>query len=231
MLSSKETLRSSLVHVLPAFAAAPPELWAELLEHGSAARLPANRFLRMAGESCEHFPIVLSGEIRVFAMGEGGREVTLYDIGPGESCILTASCILNGEHFPAFARTRTAAELVLVPSSKVPDWFDRFAPWRTYLLDLVSRRLGHVIEVVEQVTFVSMGQRIARYLLSLAATRDRVETTHGEIAAELGTAREVVSRTLKALEAEGLVALGRGSLEIKHRERLEAKAGRILSGW
>ena len=224
MLPSKETLRSSLARVLPAFADAPPELWAELQEHGSGAHLPANRFLRMAGESCEYFPIVLSGEIRVFAMGEAGREVTLYDIGLGESCILTASCILNGEHFPAFAKTRTAAQLVLVPSSKVPGWFDRFAPWRTYLLKLVSRRLGHVIEVVEQVTFVSMSRRVTRHLLSLAAPRDRVETTHGEIAAELGTAREVVSRTLKALESEGLVALGRGFVEIQDRARLETQA-------
>ena len=189
-------------------------------EHGMRVELPAGQFICMEGNQCAHLPLVLSGTARVYKIAESGREITLYRINPGESCILTASCIVNSRDFPAFAVTEAAVEAVVIPAGELPSWFNRHEAWRAYLFDLLVQRLGSVIELVEAVAFRHMDARLAAYLLATTPPDGLLEKTHEAVAADLGTSREVVSRLLKDFEQDGLVALSRGVIRVRDEDGL-----------
>lgn len=176
------------------------------------------------GAACAHLPLVLSGTARVYKLGESGREITLYRIEPGESCVLTASCILSGRHFPAFATAETAVEALAVPARAVLDWLETSSDWRAYVFGLVARRLADVIDVVEGVAFRRMDRRLADYLLRTMGPEQAVIATHQQIAFDLGSSREVVSRLLKDFEQSGLVAIARGRVHLLDPPRLRVVA-------
>ena len=195
-------------------------------EAAQTRHVAAHQFMAMEGDPCHALPLVLSGQARVYTMGPQGREITLYRIAPGESCILTASCILGDRHFPAFVRTDHDADVLLVPSEVVRTWMDRYPGWRQFVFQLIARRLVTVIETVDEVTFQRLDVRLAAYLLDQADAADdaAIHATHEAIAAEIGSSRAVISRQLKAFEHEEVVALGRGVVTVRD----EASLRRIL---
>lgn len=180
-------------------------------------QVAANQFMAMEGDPCRVLPLVLNGQARVYTMGPQGREITLYRIAPGESCILTASCILGGQDFPAFVRTDRDTDMLLVPSTTMRAWMDRHSAWRQFVFQLIARRLATVIETVDEVTFQRLDVRLATYLIDQlrAAEDDAIHVTHEAIASELGSSRAVISRQLKAFEQNGLVTLGRGLITVR----------------
>jgi len=187
-----------------------------LIHYGQAVKLSAATHICLEGSACAQLAFVLEGTARVYKVGETGREITLYRVEPGECCILTLSCILTDQPFPAFAVAETELEALVVPAAVVRQWSDRSSLWRHYSWQLVARRLGDVISLVEEITFRRMDERLERYLARAAAfpPGKRVKITHQQIATELGTSREVVSRLLKELEQQGQVRLGRGWLTV-----------------
>lgn len=171
------------------------------------------------GETCEHLVIVESGNLRVYKPAENGRSVTLYHIGPGESCILTAGCILNSAPFPAMAETISDVRGIAVPAGLVKRWIHDSDQWRNYVFRLLAERLEKVVELVNAVAFQRLDQRIAAWLMQ-NTPEDTLETTHQAIANELGSTREAISRQLKEMEREGLVTLSRGRIRIGDRALL-----------
>jgi CRP/FNR family transcriptional regulator len=164
---------------------------------------------------CVHLALIVSGVARVYKLGESGREITLYRIGAGESCILTASCIVSGSPFPAFAVCEDEIEALVIHPVKVQQWTDEYSAWRNYLFDLISDRLGDVISVIEEIAFRRVDRRLADYLLQAGGENSgHINITHQAIASDLGTSREVVSRILKEFEHQGLISLARGQLRI-----------------
>jgi CRP/FNR family transcriptional regulator len=155
---------------------------------------------------------------------ESGREVTLYRIGPGGSCILTTSCLLSNENYPAEAIAESDIEAMAIPVSSFQSTLEESQWFRRFVFDGFSTRLTSVIQKIEQIAFTAIDVRLAGVLLEL--DRKGVEKiTHQDIAVELGTAREVVSRHLKRFESEGWVRLGRGQVSLVDRPRIEAMAG------
>ncbi len=179
-------------------------------------------FISMEGDSCGYMALVKSGDVRVFKIGETGKEITLYHLERGESCILTASCILSGKSFPAVSVAETETELILIPESIFRLWIEKYEPWRKHVFEMLTKRLTLVIAVVEEVAFKRMDSRIAEYILHNAA-EGKVLKTHNEIAGELGTSREVVSRILKDFEKEGMIEILRGTINILSAAKLKAK--------
>lgn len=176
------------------------------------------------GNHCSHLSIVLDGTARIYKLSENGKEITLYRIGPGESCILTASCILSNIPFPAFAICDTDVEAAIIPANTVQAWLAESGVWRDYIFGLVATRLSNIIHVVEDVAFRKMDRRIAAYLCNRAANKSTALTiTHQEIASELGTSREVVSRILKDFEHEHLIKVTRGAIQLIDIDRLITK--------
>jgi CRP/FNR family transcriptional regulator len=184
-------------------------------------RVPKGTTVCLPGDICHNLVIVESGNLRVFKPGADGRSVTLYHITPGESCILTAGCILNDTPFPAIAETLTDVDGIAVPARSVRRWIHESDAWRNYLFRLLAGRLQNVVELVNAIAFQRLDQRLAAWLLQNTA-EDALETTHQMIADELGSTREVISRLLKEMEREGVLALSRGRIRLVDRTALGA---------
>jgi CRP/FNR family transcriptional regulator len=176
------------------------------------------------GMNCSHLALVLSGSARVYKLGESGREITLYRVTSGQSCILTASCILNGTPFPAFAVAEEEMTGIIIPNREVNLWMNQYPVWRNYLFGLVGERLSEVISIVEEIAFKRVDRRIIALLLNRAEATNGalIKATHQEIASELGTSREVVSRILKDFHQRQLISLSRGNIELLKIPELRA---------
>jgi CRP/FNR family transcriptional regulator len=216
------TLRDLEKH-FPFLKNASQEIKQQLLQYARLKQIPAGVSIYWEGDSCTHLALVLSGTVRVYKVGESGREITLYRIEENESCILTASCILGQTDFPAIAMVETPVQAILIPAPILRQWVEQYEVWRDYIFSLLSKRLSMVIATVEEVAFRRVDVRIAEFLASLAEEKTEVNITHQEIAFELGTAREVVSRILKDFERENILSLARGSITFHNKPALLEK--------
>lgn len=220
----KSSLKDRLTTAVPELVDADEATLDRLLENAQVVKLDHDRFVFHAGDLCQAFLILLDGEVRVQLTAENGREVTLYRIGPGGSCILTTSCLLSNEHYPAEAIAESDIEALAIPVSSFQSALEGSQWFRRFVFDGFSTRLTSVIQKIEQIAFTAIDVRLAGVLLEL--DRKGIEKiTHQDIAVELGTAREVVSRHLKRFESEGWVRLGRGQVSLIDRPRIEALAG------
>ncbi len=188
------------------------------------ARIPAGKDIFVEGDAVQAIALMLSGNVRVYKIGENGREITLYRFGLGESCILTANAIMNQQTFPAVALVESEAEAIMIPADTFRDWIRRYDEWRNFLFELLSQRLASVMAIVDEVVFHRMDARVAALLLRRADQGTIISITHQEIAAELGTSREVISRILEGFESAGLIGSSRGQVEILDPTELQARA-------
>lgn len=174
------------------------------------------------GQHCTHLALVLSGSARVYELAESGREITLYRVGAGECCILTASCIMSGQTFPAIASCEEDLDVLLIPAARVDEYMIRFPAWRQFIWKLLADRLAGVLLLLEEVTFRRLDERLLRYLLDRkqALQSSDLQITHQTIADDLGTSREVVSRLLKDMEQRGVLSLSRGHINLSDLDGL-----------
>jgi CRP/FNR family transcriptional regulator len=204
---------------IPLFQSASPALRAEIHDAAAVVSLGAGEYFLREGDTCAHFAIVVSGKMRVFKLGENGHEITLYHVGPGEACPLNVACILSDRPVPAMARVEEAVEAVVVPAAQFRRWIAEHESVRTFVFQMFSSRLSDMMSLVEEVAFRRMDQRVARRLQELFARQNgspgTVEITHADLAADLGTAREVVSRLLKEFERLGAIGLSRGRILLR----------------
>ncbi|MEM1043776.1 MAG: Crp/Fnr family transcriptional regulator [Bacteroidota bacterium] len=194
----------------PFLSEATPTFRDAFVQTARPLHLDAGSPICLEGDLCRHLPLVVRGTGRVYRISETGRALTLYRVEPGESCILTASCVLSARPFPAFAEAETDVEAFAVPAEAFRAWFDASPAWRGYVFDLLARRFADVVELVEAVAFQRVDERLAAHLLTEQNAAGHVVRTHEALAADLGTSREVVSRVLKEFERQGLVTLNRG---------------------
>ncbi len=213
-----------IAHALPVLQRADPQLAGEFRQAAFFARIPAGRDVFAEGDRVEAIALLLSGVVRVYKIGETGREITLYRFGLGESCILTANAILSRQSFPAIATVEQEAEAVMIPADTFRDWVRRYDLWREFVFDLLSQRLASVMAVVDEVAFRRMDTRLAAFLLGRGRVQNPLRLTHQEIAAELGSSREVISRLLEGFASEGLIRSARGMVEILDFEALQTRA-------
>jgi CRP/FNR family transcriptional regulator len=173
------------------------------------------------GDRAEAIPLLVRGQIRVYMLGESGREITLYRFNRGECCVLTADTIIGHRSFPANARVEEESDMVLVPANVFDEWVARYATWRDFVLAAMSHRLASLMLTLDEVAFRRMDRRVAALLLGRVQQGDRLFLTHQEIANELGSSREVVSRVLEDFQARDLLQLARGAIVITNRQQLE----------
>jgi len=200
----------------------------ELQRFGIFSLIPQNQFITMEGDSCQFFSFVLSGKIKVYKTAENGREITLYRLEKGQSCILTASCILSNKKFPAISFSEETVGVISIPSPLFLEWVGKYDFWRNYVFNLLSERLSAIISVVEEIAFRNVDIRLAQHLINITnVNKDEIKTTHQLIAGDIGTSREVVSRLLKDFEEEGILILSRGSIKIIDYPSLNAKLKKV----
>ncbi len=175
---------------------------------------PAGSVLFRPGEACERLALLCEGVVRVRMVSESGREITLYRVGPGEACVMTVACLLNDVRFQAEGVAETALAGVALGRRAFRALVEASPAFRETVFAIQTKRILDLIGLLEEVAFRSLEARLAERLIALAGEGGLVEATHQRLALDLGTAREVVSRRLKALEARGLVALERGRMRI-----------------
>lgn len=209
---------------LPFLQRADSQMRREFQQAAWLAHIPAGREIFAEGDLVEAIALVLSGVVRVYKIGESGREITLYRFGDGQSCILTANAILSRKTFPAIATVERDAEAVMVPAEKFREWVNKYESWRDYVFDLLSERLSSVMALVDEVAFRRMDARLAAFLLKRARLENPLHLTHQQIAGELGSSREVISRLLEDFTERGWVRAGRGEIAIIDAEALETRS-------
>ena len=219
MISSQQF--NLLVRVLPILDHADPGLLREFQQKSFYARIPEGRDVFVEGDKADAIALLISGVVRVYKISETGREITLYRFGNGESCILTANAILSQKNFPAIATVEKEAEAVMIPADTFRDWVRRYDLWREFVFDLLSERLSSVMAIVEEVAFRRMDVRVVTFLSERLGQTDSIKITHQEIAAELGSSREVISRILEDLSALGIIGVSRGTIKVLDREALQ----------
>ena len=222
-----QSIATKIFSTFPFLQQLDTQIKTDLLSQVQKVKLSAGQFICLEGDFCNHLPLVISGSVRVYKIGESSREITLYHLDKGDSCIMTASCIISQKAFPAFAIAETEVEAIVIPANSLRKWIKYSPIWQDYIFGLLSRRLANVIEIVEEVTFRRMDSRIASYLLKIGHNcAENIQITHEEIAQELGTSREVVSRILKSFEKKEILNLSRGMIRLKEKDELE----KIASG-
>ncbi len=225
MLSNEELLRIS--NLIAFLKKADKALLEDFRRQAFLVNIPAGKDVFIEGDRVDAIALLISGGVRVYKIGETGREITLYRFGLGESCILTANAILSQRSFPAIATVEKDAQAVMIPADIFRGWVRQYDEWRAFVFDLLSERLSTVMAVIDEVVFQRMDRRLAAWLLKRAEVTGPVEpirVTHQEIAADLGSSREVMSRLLDDLSKAGLIRSGRGTIEVMDMAGLKERA-------
>lgn len=184
----------------------------------------AGTVLFRAGEPCAGFLAVRRGTIKVSLAGAVGREIVLYRVAPGEVCLQTFECLVEGGRYSAEGVAETDLEAELIPASEFQRRLAEDPEFRARLLGSIARRFHEFERMVESLAFTALAPRVARVLLRLAGEGHEVVATHERIAIEIGSAREAVSRQLAAFARAGWIRPGRGRLTLLDRPALAGLA-------
>jgi CRP/FNR family transcriptional regulator, anaerobic regulatory protein len=172
------------------------------------------------GQNCGAYVMRLAGQSRVYKMSTSDREILLYRVAAGETCVITTTCLLGDSDYPASTVVEEPIRDVIIPAKAFNQLMVDSPVFRRFVMTNYGALISDLIVLLDEVAFHSMDVRLAKLLLDTGSTT--ISRTHQLIADELGTAREVVSRQLKRFEQKGWVTLGRGHVEIIDRAKLEA---------
>ncbi len=209
--------RERLARCYPVIEGLPADLLRRVGETARLVRAPAGRRLFDEGSPCTHYPLLVDGIIRASKIGPDGHEILLYRLNPGESCVITVVALLGGTPYPAVGTADTGLTFYGVPRNLFVELVLESTPFRTFVFQSLSQRMARLMALIDDVAFRRVDQRLASRLLR---HREPISVTHQMLADELGTTREVVSRTLESFQETGLLRLGRKRIEILDRSGL-----------
>ncbi len=192
-----------------------------LLRDAQRVTLPEGSVIFRHGDRCEQFVMLVSGQVKVFTRSANGRELLLYRIEQQGTCVLTTSCLLGQQAYPAEGIAETDIVAYLLPRQAFQQAVDNSPVLRRFIFDSYAQRLAGLIHLVQSVSFENIEQRLVSHLLERCDTQGVVRESHQMIADELGTAREVISRKLKVLAEQDLLTLGRGTVTLRDPQALK----------
>ncbi len=210
------------LRAFPALAGLEPDALDLLRAGGARVRMPRGTVLFQIGGLCRNFLLMIDGSVRVQMTSETGREIVLYRVAGGDTCILTTACLMARTNYSAEGVAETDLDAIALGAQPFHELLARSAVFRDFVFASFGSRLQGMMMLVEEVTFGRIDLRLARFLVDHRDARGGLDTTHQALAVELGTAREVVSRQLKEFERRGLVELSRGRVAVLDAETLLA---------
>lgn len=211
----------------PAFIGQDDNALKQLMEAAVLVTIPAGKQIFYPGKVCDNYLLMLVGSVKAQIISDDGREVLLYHVLPGDSCVLTTSCLLGNDSYPAEGFTETEISAFAVPAYVFHRCLSQSEFFREFVFRNFSKRLSDVIKRMEGLSFDSVDRKLAKALL--AEGSDTIRKTHHELALEAGSAREVISRHLKRFESYGWLTLGRGNLLITDAAALKRVATQELA--
>ena len=198
-----------------------PDVRDELVKRSKVVAVPSGTVIFGPGKPPEHLLLLLDGTVRVQQTSEEGREIVLYRVRSGESCVLTTACLLAFEDYTAEGVAETDVTAAAIPKQTF-DWLvAHSSDFREFVFSAYSRRMMDLFHVIEEIAFQRMDIRAAQKILELSDGNGEVHATHQQMATELGTAREVVSRMLAEFQRREWVSLSRGVIVVRDRDALE----------
>lgn len=212
------------LEAFPALERLEPEAMALLAAEAVRAHVPRGTVLFQAGALCQSYLMMLDGSVRVQMVAESGREIVLYRVARGETCILTTACLMTGTGYSAEGLGESDIDAVALGAGPFHALLACSAVFRDFVFASFGNRLTAMMALIEEVAFGRIDLRLARFLVDHRDAAGGLDTTHQALAVELGTAREVVSRQLKEFERRGLVELARGRVEVRDARGLEGLA-------
>jgi CRP/FNR family transcriptional regulator, anaerobic regulatory protein len=211
------SVKSRLKALYPALASMSEPALDEMLAASFVKTIPRGSVLFDENSPCQAFPMIIEGSVRVIKTAASGRELQLYRVLPGESCILSTGCMLGNTPYSASGVAESEITLVLLPPHLFHKLLGEHSPFRNYVFGLFAERITELMQLVEAVAFHKLDQRLAALLLGKGKV---VHATHQQLADELGSVREIVSRLLKTFAERGLVSLGREEIELVNASAL-----------
>ena len=208
----------------PGLARLSPELVAKLSADSSVVSLPEGTRIYGPGQAPENYLLLIEGSVRVQQVSESGREIVLFRVTAGESCALTTACLMGYEDYPAEAITETPVRAAAIPRATFDDLVARSPEFRRFVFTAFSTRITNLFRLIEEVAFARMDIRLAHKLIELSQGGREVTATQQQLASELGTAREVVSRRLDQFGRNGWTRAERGHVRLLDRPALERLA-------
>jgi CRP/FNR family transcriptional regulator len=190
----------------------------EIEGQGEFKTFPANEILMRKGQYIRSTMLVLNGLIKVYREDDEGNEFLMYYLKPGEACALSLVCAAKHEASPIMAKTVVETDVMMVPVDTMSEWMSKFKSWYQFVIETYRTRFDELLATLDNVAFRSMDERLEFYLKRAKEAQQTtlLNISHQEIAQELNTSREVVSRLLKKMEQKGLVGLQRNAIELKN---------------
>ena len=214
-----------LLALYPALASLAPEEIAAICKPEVTAVIAEGTELFAERHACRGFPLLIEGSIKVVKNTPAGREMLLYRVEPGGSCVITSSCLLGHTRYTARGIAETPLRMLMLPTALFEKLIAGNAAFRDFVFHLLAERIAELMQLVEEVAFHRLDQRLAKLLLGKG---EPIHATHQTLADELGSVREIVSRLLKGFAGQGLVTLGRERIELVDRDGLRQLAGMAL---
>ena len=211
-----------LLALYPALAALTQEEIAALCKPEVTAVIAEGTELFAERHACRGFPLLIEGSIKVVKNTPAGREMLLYRVEPGGSCVITSSCLLGHTRYTARGIAETPLRMLMLPTALFEKLIAGNAAFRDFVFHLLAERIAELMLLVEEVAFHRLDQRLAKLLLGKG---EPIHATHQTLADELGSVREIVSRLLKGFAGQGLVTLGRERIELVDRDGLRQLVG------
>ena len=187
----------------------------EIKTHARPKFISAGNVLITPGEKVVFVPIVQTGVLRIIRQDANGKEIFLYHLYPGQTCAMAINCCQANSKSMVKAIAEDDTEVLQVPVAAVEDWF-KYPEWKAFVNSTYGSRFAELIGVIDLVAFSNMDQQVLRYLKERARANNAsiINITHQEIADELHTHREAISRLLRTMEQKSMIKLGRNSIEI-----------------
>ena len=193
--------------------AAAPDI-PDMLAGGTRVSLPAGTRVFQSGDECTQFFYLLSGSIRVDLISKTGKSIMLYRFGGDETCILTTACLLSGDDYCAEAHVETDVEACVLSRAAFKAQLDQSSDFRMLVFESFSHRLAAMMTKIEDVAFIPIEARLAARVIDIADKNLWIYATHEQLANDLGSAREVISRKLSLWDRQGLIDRARGAFQI-----------------
>ncbi|GAB2538797.1 Crp/Fnr family transcriptional regulator [Spirosoma aerophilum] len=188
----------------------------EVVRYGHFKRVSSGDYLIRPGEFIRSVPIILSGSVKIMRPDQEGREALLYYLGGLDTCAMSLTCCMGSRQSEITAVVEEETDLIAIPVEKVDEWICRFSSWKQFVFQTYQKRFDNLLTTIDEVIFHKLDERLLTYLQKKQEScQCRVLTiTHEEIARDLATSREVISRLLKQLEKEGQLHLMRNKIDM-----------------
>lgn len=192
------------------------ELLDEIISSGKYLEVPADEEVMDIGQKIDHFPLILSGSLKVMTEDKQGRELLLYYLETGDTCAMTLNAYLKNTRSKIRVVAEEHSHLVLIPIRKMEDWIIKYPDWRKFVFDSYNTRFDEMLEAIDSLAFQNFEERLLRYLRdkAMVSNTDRLKLTHYQIATDLNSSRVVVSRMMKKLERDGKLKQHRNCIEL-----------------